>query len=270
VAISVSPDGTTRSFEELADLVRAGELDLFDVRLGELVERFRAEAQAMARLDLDEATRVALVAVWLLALKCRRLLPGDEEDLGEALELLADLDLLFARLLAARMYHAAGAELGRLLAAGARAPYRPGGVEPELLDRPVPLPASLTPERLRRAYLAATDPARRPAQPSLELGHLLRQPISVAETAERLEAALTPGQGVPFRVLAAMVGGGRAEVVVAFLAVLELFKLGRVDLEQPTGGELVVVGVADTDPASGTTDEEAALGGGALAAPVGA
>lgn len=244
----MSPDGTTRSFEELAELVRSGELDLFELRLGELVERFRAEAAEVARLDLDEATRVALVAVWLLALKCRRLLPGDTEELEEALELLSDLDLLFARLLACRMYHDAGAALGRRLAEQARAPYRPGGVEPELVDRPAPLPGSLTPERLQAAYRAALDPSRRPERPSVQLGHLLRQPISVAETAERLQAALPPGRELPFRALAALVGDDRAEVVVAFLAVLELFKRGRVDLVQPAGGALVVVGLEPDRP----------------------
>jgi segregation and condensation protein A len=245
VAVCVSPDGTTRSFEELAELVRSGELDLFELRLGELVERFRAEAAEVARLDLDEATRVALVAVWLLALKCRRLLPGDTEELEEALELLSDLDLLFARLLACRMYHAAGAALGRRLKEQAQSPYRPGGVDVELLGRPVPLPSTLTPKRLWSAYQAAVDPSRHSERPSVQLGHLLRQPISVAETAERLRAALPPGRTVRFRALAALVGGDRAEVVVAFLAVLELFKRGQVDLVQPAGEELVVVGVQE-------------------------
>jgi segregation and condensation protein A len=76
--------------------------------------------------------------------------------------------------------------------------------------------------------------------PHLEADHIAPIRASVADAIAGVLDALPEGQAVSFRELTRD-ASERLEVIVRFLAVLELYKQGVVDLEQPTTfGELSV------------------------------
>lgn len=95
------------------------------------------------------------------------------------------------------------------------------GLMPDLL-------AGVTPGELRRAMLAALTP--RPT-PRVDLHHVTPIRITVADTVRSLAEELPQLGRVSFQVLTSSLVD-RIEVVVHFLAVLELYKQGWVELEQ--------------------------------------
>jgi segregation and condensation protein A len=79
----------------------------------------------------------------------------------------------------------------------------------------------------------------------VSLDHVAMIRASVTDAIEELSRELPEVGRITFRRLTASFVD-RIEVVVRFLAVLELFKLGLVDLDQPTTfGELEIVWTGD-------------------------
>jgi segregation and condensation protein A len=92
---------------------------------------------------------------------------------------------------------------------------------PDLLE-------GVSPLRVQRAFLRATEPK---APVSIDLFHVAPIRASVADALDELVRVLPEHGTVTFRQLVAGIAD-RIEVVVRFLAILELFKQGRVDLVQ--------------------------------------
>ena len=99
-------------------------------------------------------------------------------------------------------------------------------------DAPLPVDAT------GLAAVAAAALRPRPA-PTVDLQHIRRSYLSIRDAAVALLGALPDDEASLFAELAE--GRPRGDRVVLFLALLELFKLGYVDLEQPDlAGPLVV------------------------------
>lgn len=216
-------------FDLLLHLILREEVDIHEVSLTTIVEAYLEEIQRMETLDLDVATEFLLIAATLVELKTRRLLPGkDPLDLDEELALWEERDLLLSRLLDCKTFKdVAGTFAGMLERAERSVPRRCGpderfaGLMPDMLD-------GVTPLRLQRAFFRATRPK---APDSIDLYHVAPLRASVADALIEMLDVL-PGAGrTTFRRLTEAIVD-RVDVVVRFLALLELFKQGRVDLAQ--------------------------------------
>src|SRR5262245_9323741 len=192
----------------------------------------------MERVDLDSTTEFLLIAATLVELKARRLLPGrDDVDIDEELLRFEERDLLLARLLECKTFQDAAKVLHTRLAEAARSIARTAGPEEPF--------RSLAPDPLERIsldeFFAAGQRALAPKpEPEVRTDHVAPIRASVRDAIETV-LGLVPDTGViSFRDLS--VGATvRLEVIVRFLAVLELYKQGVVDVEQfETFGELSV------------------------------
>jgi segregation and condensation protein A len=176
-------------------------------------------------------------------LKARRLLPdlGDAE-LDEELLRFEARDLLLARLLECKTFKDA--------ADRRRRPHRPRRSQPAPHRRPEEPFRSLVPDPLDRvtlAQLAAAARARSRAKPEavVDTDHVAPVRASVRDAVESCSTAAATGAGVVQR--ARRRAGERVEAVVRFLAVLELYKQGVVELDQvETFGTLTVTRLAET------------------------
>lgn len=229
----------------LLHLIVQEHVDLYEVSISRLVDAYLAHLEHVGRVELEAATEFLLVAATLVELKVRRLLPGpDTVDLDDEVELWSQRDLLLARLLEGRTYEQAARSLAELAARAQRSRPRLAGMEERFAGLLPDALAGVGPHDLHRALEHALVP--RPV-PRVQLDHVAPVRASVRDAVLEL-AEVLPGLGqASFRRLTeALVE--RLQVIVRFLALLELFKEGLVDLEQgDTFGELRVRWRGDID-----------------------
>jgi segregation and condensation protein A len=246
VAYEVHLDVYDGPFNLLLSLISAEEVDVYEIKLSEIVDAFLAELAKLEAVDLDLATEFLLIAATLVELKCRRLLPGEDGiDLDEELSLFEARDYLLARLVECKTFTGAAAALAALEADAARAHPRRVGPDESFDDVAVDLLANVTPDHLAAALRAAL--VARPRE-TVASAHLHDDEVSVAETLDGLVGTLVRRPRTTLRELTAG-DSSRPRFVATFLALLELYKRELVDLEQAvTFGELVVIWTGDDAP----------------------
>ena len=232
-------------FDLLLHLILRDEVDLYEVMVGDIVDAYLAELDRMEHLNLEAATEFLLIAATLVQLKSSRLLPDSESlDLDEELALWSERDLLLARLLECQTFKAAAAALEQLAALAGRGFPRAAGPDERYLDLVPDFLDGIGPDDLRAAFLRAT--ASRPT-PRVDIAHVTDIPISVDEVTADLVARLPDIGTVGFRELTEDLETG-IEVVVYFLAVLELYKRGMVEVSQAsTFGRIAITWSGEGD-----------------------
>jgi segregation and condensation protein A len=225
-------------FDLLLHLILKQEVDLWEISLSRIVDEYLAEIDRMESFDLDVTTEFLLIAATLVDLKARRLLPSLEEvELDEELLRFEERDLLLARLLECKTFKDAARAMETLVRRADRSLARRAGAEEPF--------ASLKPDALDRVALstllaaALRGLAPKPAQ-EIQVDHIAPIRASVRDAVEVVLAVLPERDPLSFRQLVAD-APTQLEAIVRFLAILELYKQGVVDLEQfDTFGDLRV------------------------------
>jgi len=233
-------------FDLLLHLILRDEVDLYEISLSRIVDGFLAHLDGGAGvLDLEVTTEFLVIAATLVDLKARRLLPGPVDvQVDEELALFEQRDLLLARLIEAKTFRDAGDTIERLAHAAARSLPRTAGLEERFVALAPDLLAGITAAHVHAAWLRVSAPA--PPPPRVQLDHVAPIRVSVEEAVDDLVARLPGAGALTFRALTEGFGD-RLEVIVRFLAILELYKQGLVELDQATTfGDLQVCWVADS------------------------
>ena len=217
-------------FDLLLHLITKEQVDLYEISISRIVDAYIGELDRMQHVDLEIATEFLLIAATLVELKTRRLLPGrDDGDLDEELALWEERDVLLARLLECKTFKDAAEALQRLADRAERSQPRRAGLEEPFLALMPDLLANVSGDDLRQAFVRACTPK---PTPRVDLEHVAPIGLSVAEAVDELIGELPRSGVITFRRLTQELAG-RLQVIVRFLAVLELYKEGLVDLEQP-------------------------------------
>jgi segregation and condensation protein A len=239
VAYAVSTPVFDGPIDLLLHLVSSHEVDVLDVPLLPVVDGFvRVLTEQRDQVDFNQLSEFLLVAAILIELKSQRLLPGREvvED-DEELFGWEERDLLLARLLECRAYAAAADVFVALAEQASRSIPREVGLDQDFLVHAPDLLAGVTPEDLAQAYLHGS--AERPV-PRVDLSHVTVDTVSVSEAVAELIGVPRLERATSFRTLVEACQT-RIEVIVRFLALLELCKMGRVSLGQGrTFGDLQI------------------------------
>lgn len=232
-------------FDLLLHLILKEEVDIHEVSLTRIVEAYLEEIQRMQMLDLDVATEFLLIASTLVELKTRRLLPGKQDmDLDEELALWSERDLLLARLLDCKTFKDVAAVFTQLAEQASLSYPRRSGPDERFADLMPDMLEGVTPVRLQRAFLRATQPKPPTA---IDWYHVAPIRASVAEALMEMLETLPKLGKVTFKQITEAIHD-RIEVVVRFLAILELFKQGRISLEQTDRfGDIEVMWTAGND-----------------------
>ena len=224
--------------ELLMHLILRHELDVCDISLAALVQDYLEEVARLEALDLESASEFLLTVAILVDLKSRRLLPEPETDAAEDdADLLEGRDRLLARMLECETFRSAGAALERLATAAALSSPRTVGPEARYLNLLPDLLEGVEPADVAAACLRAR---RASEPPAVDLSHIAEHTLQVSDVVAALAMRLPSHRRTTFGELTRELPG-RREVVVHFLALLELFKQNRVELRQDgTLGRIVV------------------------------
>ncbi|PRY19552.1 condensin subunit ScpA [Pseudosporangium ferrugineum] len=242
----------TGPFDLLLQLIGKHKLDVTEVALHQVTDDFIAYIRGMGDdWDLGEASEFLLVAATLLDLKAARLLPAAEVEDEEDLALLEARDLLFARLLQYKAYKEAAAHIAELESTGARRWPRAVSLEPRYAEALPELVLGVGPDRLFKLALKQFLP--KPGPPQVSIAHIHQVRVSVREHANLIRDRLRRAGSSTFSLLVADCEN-TLEVVARFLALLELYREGLVDFEQPVSLDELTIRWIGGDDASTDLD----------------
>ncbi len=216
----------------LLHLIEREELDVTEVSLLAVTEQYLRQIRSQERIDVAALAEFIAIGARLLLLKSRALLPregeGDEDD--EPGDELADL---VAALREYRRFKEAATYLGDR--DQGHASYHREAAPPK-----VPLPSGLDDVTLGSLTDVIRDVlARLPEEDAS--AELEREPVRLADRIDSLVDTLERERRTPFRALIER-ARTRTEVIVDFLAVLELIKSRYLVAEQPEAfGEIELV-----------------------------
>ena len=209
-------------------LIQQEKVDIYDIPIARIADQFVDAVRRMESLDMEVTTEFLVLAAQLLYMKSRELLPrnsvNDENEEAEA----DPRRELVERLLAYRAYKQAAQILGALQTSSGQSYYREVDVEALMVD--------FQPEDpLKGLVFADLWQAFRKVLERADKGEEIRQvkPDEIAidvMIADVLRRVLLHPKGIHFSQLLRV--GSRMELVVSFLALLELLKSGKIRAEQ--------------------------------------
>ena len=209
--------------ELLLRLIEKNKIDIYDIPIALLTREYLDSLETMKRLDMEVTSAVLVMAATLLQIKSRMMLPkpvrdeeGEEED--PRLELVE-------RLLEYKKFKQVSEVLGDMAV-----------VQERFVGRaPLPLPIRrLPPEHLPLEELVAAFQAvlQVKVEPAIPMVLVAPETYNIEEKMDSLLELLAERKGM-MRFSEAFVSGVRSELIVTFLALLELMKEGIVTVRQP-------------------------------------
>ena len=228
-------------FDLLLQLVTRQKVDISAISISEVAEQYLAEAERIEALDLDVASDFLLVAATLLDIKAASLVPqeaprkaDDDDEIDDDLEELSTLDgdalreVLIQRLIAYKQFKGAAAALGARMQAESRMHPRVAGPDPEFLGL---MPDYLAGITLRGLAVICADLDGKRQTFLLEAEHVAPHLVPLDLTVASVDRFTMAHQTCTFREL--LDGDATTEqLVVTFLAMLELAKRGSLTLSQ--------------------------------------
>lgn len=228
-------------FDLLLQLVTRQKVDIGAISISEVAEQYLAEVERIEALDLDVASDFLLVAATLLDIKAASLVPQeiprntdeddeDDEDLEELSALDGDAlrEVLIQRLIAYKQFKGAAAALGARMQAESRMHPRVAGPDPEFLGL---MPDYLAGITLRGLAVICADLDGKRQTFLLEAEHVAPHRVPLDLTVASVDRFTMAHQTCTFREL--LDGDATTkQLVVTFLAMLELAKRGSLTLSQ--------------------------------------
>jgi len=244
--VTVKLDRFEGPLDLLLHLIKRDEIDIYDIPISHITEQYLAYLDLMRRLDLEVAGEFLVMAATLMRIKAKMLLPlpavGEEEEIGDPREELVQ------RLVEYRQFKEAAQSL-KLREEERRLLHERGMLPTEEDAGPLPLArVSLFDllEALNRVL------ARVPQTVTYDIQ---AETFAVEDKMTLLAEALRERGRLSFEAL--LVGcRSRAEMVVTFIALLELIKLGTALIVQhQTFGDITIVAgsAGDTERATDST-----------------
>jgi len=215
----IQTDAYHGPFELVLDLIEARKLLVNDLALANITEDFINHVRSQATFPVEETANFIQIAATLLLIKSKSLIP----DLTLTDDEASDVEDLKRRLEAYEKVREASRELARIY--GRHVMFSAGEKQPEVLFAPA---RDLSSDALAEA-LARVLQAREAVE---ELPEARVKPlVTIEEMMDRLATRVQSALKLSFKEFAGD-AKEKVEIIVSFLALLELMKQGAVGAEQ--------------------------------------
>lgn len=212
----------------LLTLIQQEKVDIYDIPIAQIADQFVEAVRKMESLDMEVTTEFLVLAAQLLYIKSRDLLPKPAKNEGDQVEGEDPRQELVERLLAYRTYKQAAQVLEELETSSGRSYYREVDVDALLADaQPEDPLKGISFEDLWQAFRRVIERAEKGEEIRLVKPDEIAIDVMVADVLRRV---LLHPKGMRFSQLMRL--GSRMEMVVSFLALLELLKSGKIRAEQ--------------------------------------
>ena len=234
MAIPVKLEVFEGPLDLLLHLIEKNKIDIYDIPIVEITDQYMECLEAMEERDLDSMSEFLLMAATLLDIKCKMLLPKEINEDGEEED---PRDELVQKLIQYKMYKYMSYELKDRQIEGNLMLFKPetlpkevAAYRPEVnLDE---LLGDLTLSRLNDIFqdiLRRQDEKIDPVRS--RFGKIEREEVSLKDKMTFVEDYARSHKKFGFRQMLAH-ETSRVHIIVSFLAVLELIKLGKIHIVQ--------------------------------------
>lgn len=208
-------------FELLIHLLERDKLDIKDIVLSDITQKYMESLKVLQQFDPDLASDFIYTAAWLLELKSRSLLPRVEREQLALQQQDDPREELIVRLMEYKRFKELAVVLEAKASGGYRVHARPPGMPDVAVIVPQLAPHSL--DNLFSAYNRALTKGKK------EVRELPARGMPVAERIEALRAQLAHG---PAHYAELTKGMAVKDRIVTFLAMLELVRMGEIVVSQ--------------------------------------
>lgn len=218
----------------LLHLLEKNKVNIYDIPIVEITAQYMEYIAEMRRQDLDVLSEFLVMAATLIDIKSRMLLPTDPDEEEEEGDPRAEL---VRQLLEYKMYKCMAYELRDRQIDAQRVLFKEPTIPAEVLayEEPVNMEELISDVTLAKLnYIFKTimkkqkdkiDPLRS------KFGKIEKEEVSLEEKMAELEAYAAEHAHFSFRSLLEE-QAGKVEIIVTFLAVLELIKMGKIFISQ--------------------------------------
>jgi len=207
-------------------LIKRDEIDIYDISLERITQQYLAYLQAFKELNIDVAGEFVVMAANLIYLKSRSLLPVDQQPPEEDVEEDDPRWDLIRQLIEYKKFKEAAAQLQTREVEQERIFARVGDSTASEIA-----PLSLGEVGIFQLINAFQQVIKR-LETRENLQEIFGENFTVSDKIERILQTMANGKPIKFSELFARMAS-RVEVVVTFLALLELIRLKQVRAVQP-------------------------------------
>lgn len=228
----------------LLHLIDKNKIDIYDIPIVEITNQYMDYIRQMEREDLNIMSEFLVMAATLLDIKCRMLLPKEVNEEGEEEDPRQEL---VEQLLQYKMYKYMSYELRDREVLSERRMYREPDLPKEVAEYTPPvdldeLIGDLTLTRLNEIFQEVMrrqndkiDPVRS------RFGKIEKEEVTLPEKMEYISEYTRTHRSFKFRDLL-MKQSSKVQVIVTFLAVLEMMKAGKITASQEeTFGDILIL-----------------------------
>ena len=243
MALEVKLEAFEGPLDLLLHLIEKKKIDIYDIPIVEITEQYLDCIRQMPDLDLNGMSEFLVMAATLLDIKCRMLLPQQTEEEEAQEDPRAEL---VQKLLEYKMYKYISYELKDLQTNAGISYFREMDMPEEVAAyrEPVDYEQLIGDATLSRLHEIFTGVMRRQADKvdpvRSSFGRIEKDEINLEEKSGYVESFLRTHSRFPFRKLLEK-QHSKMEIIVTFLVVLELMKVGRITVEQQSIDDEIIV-----------------------------
>ena len=218
----------------LLHLIDKNKVDIYDIPIVEITNQYMEYIRAMEEKDLNVMSEFLLMAATLLDIKCKMLLPKEVNEEGEETDPRAEL---VEQLLQYKMYKYMSFELKDRQLDGERLMFKDPTIPDEVkaYQEPVDLDALLDGVTMSRLSAIFKDVMKKqhdkidPVRSTF--GKIEKEEVTVDDKLEYLKDYIVSHKKFSFRDILKN-QKSKMQIVVTFLAILEMMKMGTITVEQ--------------------------------------
>lgn len=234
MALPVKIENFEGPLDLLLHLIDVNKFNIFDIPIVEITEQYLEYVRNMDKRDLNVMSEFLVMAATLLEIKAKMLLPVEVDEEGEEID---PREELVQKLLEYKMYKYMSYELKDRMQDAAKAMYKDptipeeveGYIEPVDLEK---LLGNLTLKRLNEIFQSVMKRQNEKLDPiRSKFGKIEKEEVSLEDKLDFVDSYAKEHGTFSFRKL--LEGQkSKMQIVVTFLAILELMKMGKIMIEQ--------------------------------------
>lgn len=243
MAISVKLQAFEGPLDLLLHLIEKNKINIYDIPIVEITEQYMEYIKQMKEHDLNVVSEFLVMAAWLLEIKSKMLLPKEVNDEGEEED---PREELVRQLLEYKMYKFMASELKERQVDAALSFYKEPTVPKEVAqyEESVDLEELLSGVSLAKLYKVfelvikkqkdKVDPIRS------KFGQIQKEEVSLSDKMDYVQEYARNNKKFNFRVLLEE-NKTKMQMIVTFLAILELMKVGDIKISQEDIFEDIII-----------------------------